>query len=148
MHQLQWGIHLNPTQESPRHLSLKHSAARASPHYGVAILSHHRPPEPLLSESQGPLLALMTSITMHTIKCQAALALQEQQRPELPLSHPLGLCLHTWDPCSGQDCCRYRRTSCSVLSWPLLQGTAWGGCPTRVVACPSWDGATCGTQLG
>ena len=73
VHQLQWGIHLDWTKGSPRHLSLKCSAAQASPHYHVAILSHHRPPKSLLSESQGPLLALMTGIMMHTIECQAAL---------------------------------------------------------------------------
>ena len=74
MHQLQWGICPYRTEGSPRHLSLKCSAVRASPHYGAAILSHHRPLEPLLSQSQGPLLALMTGIMMHTIKHQAALA--------------------------------------------------------------------------
>ena len=73
MHQLQRGIHLNQTEGSPRHLSLKCLAAWASPHYGTAILSHHGPPEPLLSESQGPLLALMTGIMMHPIKHQVAL---------------------------------------------------------------------------
>ena len=72
MHQLQWGIHLNQTEGSPRHLSLKCSAVWASPHYGAAILSHHRPPKPLLSESQDLLLALMTGIMMHTIKRQVA----------------------------------------------------------------------------
>ena len=59
MHQLQQGIRSNWTEGSPRHLSFKHLAARASPHYGTAILCHHGPPEPLLSESQGLLLALM-----------------------------------------------------------------------------------------
>ena len=73
MHQLQWSIRLNWTEGSPRHLSFKCLAAWASPRYGVAILCHHGPPEPLLSESQGPLLALMTGITMHPIKCQVAL---------------------------------------------------------------------------
>ena len=43
------------------------------PHYCMAILSYHRPPKSLLSESQGPLLALMTGIMMHTIECQAVL---------------------------------------------------------------------------
>ena len=73
MHHLQWGIHSNWTERSPGHLSLKCLAAWASPHYGTAILSHHGPPEPLLSESQGSLLALMTGIMMHLVKCQAAL---------------------------------------------------------------------------
>ena len=62
IYQLQWGIHSNQTEGSPWHLSLKCLAVRASPHYGSAILSHHGPPEPLLSESQGPLLALMAGI--------------------------------------------------------------------------------------
>ena len=73
MHQLQCGIHSNQTEGSPRHHSLKCLAAWASPHYGVAILCHHGPPEPLLGESQGLLLALMTGIAMHPIKHQAAL---------------------------------------------------------------------------
>ena len=73
MHQLQWGIHLNWTEGSSRHLSLNCFAAWASPYYGAAILSHHGPPEPLLSKSQGPLLALMASITMYPIKHQTAL---------------------------------------------------------------------------
>ena len=73
MHQLQWGICSNQTEGSPRHLFFKCLAARASPHYGMAILCHHGPPEPLLSESQGPLLALMPGIMMHPVKCQAAL---------------------------------------------------------------------------
>ena len=73
MHQLQWGIGSNRTEGSSRHLSLKHVAAQASPHDGAAILSHHRPPEPLLSKSQGPLLALMASIAMFPVKRQVAL---------------------------------------------------------------------------
>ena len=73
MHQLQWGTCSNQTEGSPRHLSLKCLAAQASPHYGTAILSHHGPPEPLLSESQSLLLALMTGIAIHPIKHQAAL---------------------------------------------------------------------------
>ena len=73
MHQLQQGIHPNRTEGSPRHLSIECLAVWASPHYGTAILHHHRPTKPLLSESQGPLLALMTGFMMHTVKCQAAL---------------------------------------------------------------------------
>ena len=73
MHQLQRGIHSNQTEGSPWHLSLKCLAAQASPHYGVAILSQHGPPELLLSKSQGPLLALMAGITMYPTKRQAAL---------------------------------------------------------------------------
>ena len=48
MHQLQWGIRLNQTEGSPRHLYLKCLAAQASPHYGTAILSHHGPLETLV----------------------------------------------------------------------------------------------------
>ena len=73
MHQIQWAIHSNQTERSPRHLSLKRLTARASPYYGGAMLSHHGPPEPLLSESQGLLLALMAGITMYPIKRQMAL---------------------------------------------------------------------------
>ena len=73
MHQLQWSICLNWTEGSPRHLSFKCLAVWASPHYGAAILCQHGLPEPLLSKSQGPLLALMTGIMMHPVKCQAAL---------------------------------------------------------------------------
>ena len=73
VHQLQWGIHPDWTKRSPRHLSLECSAVQTSPHYCTAILSHHRPPKSLLSESQGPLLALMTGIMMHTIEHHAAL---------------------------------------------------------------------------
>ena len=68
MHQLQW------TEGIPRHLSLECLAVQASPYYGAAILNHHGSPEPLLSESQGPLLALMAGITMYPIKHQMALA--------------------------------------------------------------------------
>ena len=74
MHKLQQGIHLNQTEESPLHLSLECLAVQASPHYGPAILSHHGPPESLLSESQGPLLALMAGIMMYPIKCHATLS--------------------------------------------------------------------------
>ena len=73
MHQLQWGIHSNRTEGSPRHLSLKCLAAQASPYYGTAILRHHGPPEPLLGESQGSLLALMASIAMYPVKRQTVL---------------------------------------------------------------------------
>ena len=73
MHQLQWGMCSNRTEGSPRQLSLKCLAVQAFPHYGVAILGHHGPPEPLLSESQGPLLALMAGIAMYPVKHQLAL---------------------------------------------------------------------------
>ena len=45
----------------------------ASSHYSVAIFSHHGPPKSFLSESQGPLLALMTGIMMQTVQYHAAL---------------------------------------------------------------------------
>ena len=61
----------------------------ASPHYGVAILSHQGPPEPLLSESQGPLLALMTGIMMHPIKRQAVLTCRNDEGQH-------SLCLTFW----------------------------------------------------
>ena len=89
MHQHQWGIHSNQTEGSPRHLSLKCLAARASPHYGTAILSHHGTPEPLLSEGQGLLLALMASIVMYTIKHQTVLTHRNNKG-----QHPL--CLTFW----------------------------------------------------
>ena len=74
VHQLERGVCPDWTKGSPRYLSLKCSAAQTSPRYCMAILSHHRPPKSLLSESQGPLLALMTAIMMHTIEHQAALS--------------------------------------------------------------------------
>ena len=57
MHKLQQSIRSNWTEESPQHFSLECLTEQASPHYSLAILSHHGPPEPLLSKSQGPLLA-------------------------------------------------------------------------------------------
>ena len=89
VHQLQWGVCPDWTQGGPRHLSLKCSAAWTSPHYRVAILSHHRPPKSPLSESQGPLLALMTGITMHTIECQVALTHRNDKGRD-------SLCLTLW----------------------------------------------------
>ena len=44
------------------------------PHYSSAILSHHGPPEPLLHEGQGPLLALVASVPMYPIKHHVALS--------------------------------------------------------------------------
>ena len=73
MHKLQWSIRSNQTEGSPWHFSLECLAVRASPHYSSAILSHHGPPEPLLCESQGPLLALVAGIPMYPIKRHAAL---------------------------------------------------------------------------
>ena len=74
IHKLQQGIRLNQTEGSPWHFSLKCLAAQASPHYGSAILSHHGPPESLLSKSQDPLLALMAIISMYPIKRHATLS--------------------------------------------------------------------------
>ena len=79
MHKLQQGIRSNQTEGSPWHFSLKCLAVWASPHYGSAILSHHELPEPLLSESQGPLLALMASIAMYPVKCHAALSHRDDE---------------------------------------------------------------------
>ena len=74
MHKLQQSIHLNQTEGSPWHFSLKCLAAWASPHYSSAILHHHGPPESLLSECQGPLLALMANISVYPVKHHAALS--------------------------------------------------------------------------
>ena len=74
MHELQQSIRSNRAEGSPWHFSLECLAAQASPHYSLAILSHHGPPEPLPSESKGLLLALMSSIPMYTVKCHAALS--------------------------------------------------------------------------
>ena len=79
MHKLQQSVHSNRTEGSPWHFSLKHLAVQASPHYSSAILSHHGPPEPLLSEGQGPLLALMAGIPMYPVKCHAALSRREDK---------------------------------------------------------------------
>ena len=74
MHKLQQSVHSNRTEGSPWHFSLKCLAVQASPHYSSAILSHHGPTEPLLSEGQGPLLALVARIPMYPIKHHAALS--------------------------------------------------------------------------
>ena len=79
MHELQWSIRSNWAEGSPWHFSLECLAARASPHYSSAILSHHGPPEPLLSESQGPLLALMAGIPMYTVKRHAVLSHEDDK---------------------------------------------------------------------
>ena len=73
VHELQWSLCSNLAEGSPWHFSLECLAVWASPHYRSVILSHHGPPEPLLSESQAPLLALMACIPMYTIKHHAAL---------------------------------------------------------------------------
>ena len=74
MHKLQQSIRLNWTEGSPWHFSLEHLAVQASPCYSSAILHHHGPPESLLSESQGPLLALVAGISVYPIKHHAALS--------------------------------------------------------------------------
>ena len=74
MHKLQWSICLNWAEGSPWHFSLECLAAWASPHYSSAILCHHGPPESLLSECQGPLLALVTGISVYPIKHHVALS--------------------------------------------------------------------------
>ena len=79
MHKLQRSIHSNQSERSPWHFSLKCLAVWASPYYSSAILSHHGPPEPLLSESQGPLLALMAGILMYPIKHHAALSRRDYE---------------------------------------------------------------------
>ena len=79
MHKLQRSVHLNRTEGSPWHFSLKCLAVRASPHYSSAILSHHGPPEPLLSEGQDQLLALMASVPMYPIKYHVALSCRDDK---------------------------------------------------------------------
>ena len=79
MHKLQWGIRSYRAEGSPWHFSLECLAVRASPHDGVAILSHHGPPEPLLSKSQGPLLALMSSISIYFVKRCVALSHRDDE---------------------------------------------------------------------
>ena len=74
MHKLQQSIRLNQTEGSPWHFSLECLAAQASPHYSSAILHHHGPPESLLSESQGPLLALMVGISVYPVKRHVVLS--------------------------------------------------------------------------
>ena len=65
---------LESDRGKPLALSLKCLAVQASPHYSSAILCHHGPPESLLSESQGPLLALMAGISVYPIKRHVALS--------------------------------------------------------------------------
>ena len=79
MHKLQRSICSNWTEGSPWHFSLECLAARASPHYSSAILSHHGPPEPLLCESQGLLLALVAGIPMYPVKRHAALSHRDNE---------------------------------------------------------------------
>ena len=67
MHKLQQSIRSNWTKGSPWHFSLECLAVRA-------ILHHHGLPESLLSKSQGLLLALMTGISVYSIKHHAALS--------------------------------------------------------------------------
>ena len=79
MHKLQWSVRSNRTEGSPWHFSLECLAAWASPHYSSAILSHHGPPEPLLCEDQGPLLALVAGIPMYPVKHHAALSHEDDE---------------------------------------------------------------------
>ena len=74
MHKLQQSICSNQTEGSPWHFPLECLAAWASLHYSSAILSHHGPPESLLSKSQGPLLTLMAGILVYPIKHHVALS--------------------------------------------------------------------------
>ena len=46
----------------------------ASPHYSLAIFSHHGPPEPLLCKGQGLLLSLVASVPMYSVECHVALS--------------------------------------------------------------------------
>ena len=86
MHKLQQSVCSNRTEGSPWHLSLECLAVWASPHYSLAILSHHGQPEPLLHEGQGPLLSLVASILMHPIKRHVALSHGDDE-----CQHSLGL---------------------------------------------------------
>ena len=79
MHKLQWSICSNQTEGSPWHLPLECLAAWASPHYSSAIFSHHGPPEPLLCEGQGPLLSLMASIPVYSVKHHVALSRRDDK---------------------------------------------------------------------
>ena len=79
MHKLKQSICLNWTEGSPWHLPLECLAARASPHYSLAILSHHGPPEPLLCEGQCVLLSLMACIPVYSIKHHAALSRRDDK---------------------------------------------------------------------
>ena len=79
MHKLQQCIRLNQTEGGPWHFPFECLAAQTSPYYKSAILCHHRPSESLLSKSQGPLLALMTSILVYFVKCHVALSHRDDE---------------------------------------------------------------------
>ena len=123
MHELQQSTRSNRAEGSPWHFSLKCLAVQAFHHHSLAILSHHGPPEPLLNESQGLLLALMSCIPMYTVKRHVALGHGDNKGWHFPLSYLSGSCLCTLDPYSEQDCCEHGRTSCLVPSQLLLPGT-------------------------
>ena len=61
----------------------------ASSHYRVAIFSHHGPPKSFLSESQGPLLSLVTRVLMHTVQCHVELTHRNNKGKD-------SLCLTLW----------------------------------------------------
>ena len=86
MHKLQRSICSNRTQGSPWHFSLVRLTVQASPYYSSAILSHHRPPEPLLCEGQGLLLTLVSGIPMYPVERHAALSHRDDEH-----QHSLGL---------------------------------------------------------
>ena len=79
MNKFRQSIHSNWTEGSPWHFSLKCLAVQASPHYSSAILSHHWPPEPLLSKGQGLLLALVAGVPMYPIKRHVALSHRDEK---------------------------------------------------------------------
>ena len=90
MDQLQWSISSDWEKRSPRHLPFECTAVHTSPHYGTAILHHHRPPESLLSQSQGSLLALMASVMVHAIQRQATLT-NLYNEGQVPSVSPFGV---------------------------------------------------------
>ena len=79
MHKLQRSICSNWTEGNSWHLPIKRLAAQASPHYSSAIFSHHGPPEPLLCEGQGPLLSLMASIPVYSVKHHLVLSRRDDK---------------------------------------------------------------------
>ena len=91
VHQLQWGICPDLTKRSLRHFYLKCLAMRASPHYCMAILSHHGSPK---SPELEPRSSAGPDDWHHNAHCLAPSSIdpQEQQRQGLPLSCLLGLC--------------------------------------------------------
>ena len=112
VHQLQWGICPDYTQRSLWHFSLECSTMRASPHYRAAILCHHGPPKFLLSESQGPLLALMTGTPFNAIwHCPTGMT-----KARTPSVSPLGVVLMYTRPLFKMRLLQIRKNTlpCSV----------------------------------